>query len=476
MTEIFPQATSPEKSAYLIGIGGVGMSALAGLLYQNGYSVSGSDQEIYPPASDTLKRLNIPVFTPYSANNVPEKVNLVVVGNACSRGHPEVEVVLERGLRYRSLPEVLKEEFLWNRYSIVVAGTHGKTTTSSMLAWLLSTANRHPSFFIGGIPGNFPEPFQLDQGTEFVVEGDEYDSAFFDKRPKFLHYCARGVILGKVEFDHSDIYQNIEEIELAFTRLIQLIPKNGMLIAFGDQERVRRLSSKALCPVSFFGFEENNDWRAVEVVSSASGMEFRLLVKGDDRENSDMCACLSQWGKHNVMNALGAMAMAHHRGISFEELRNALKEFHGVNRRMQELGTVNGITFIDDFAHHPTAIHESIAAVRCKYPQRRVVAVFEPRSNTTVRNFFQKEIAEALGEADMVFIGPVHRIDRIPPTERLDINRIIEHLENKGIPAFHHHQFDKVVSAVQSRIQPGDVVLIMSNGSFGGIAHQLMMT
>jgi UDP-N-acetylmuramate: L-alanyl-gamma-D-glutamyl-meso-diaminopimelate ligase len=470
MIEFSPQTTSPQKSVYLIGIGGVGMSALAGLLYQKGYSVSGSDQEIYPPASDTLKLLNISVFTPYDANNLPDKVDLVVIGNACSRGHPEVEAVLERGLRYCSLPEVLKSEFLWNRYSIVVAGTHGKTTTSSMLAWLLSAANHHPSFFIGGIPGNFPEPFQLDQGNDFVVEGDEYDSAFFDKRPKFLHYCPRSVILGKVEFDHSDIYKNIEEIELAFARLIQLIPKNGALIAFGDQERVRKLSEKAFCTVSFFGFDKDNDWRAVDVIPTASGMEFHLLFHGKDQGKF----LLSRWGKHNVMNALGAMAIAHYRGVSFEELREALVQFRGVKRRMQELGTINDITFIDDFAHHPTAIQESIAAVRSKYNNRRIIAVFEPRSNTTVRNYFQKEIAEALGKADMVFIGPVHRSDRIPASERLDINWIIKKLEDTGIPAFYSNQFDEVVSELQSRIQPGDVVLFMSNGSFGGITHRLM--
>jgi UDP-N-acetylmuramate: L-alanyl-gamma-D-glutamyl-meso-diaminopimelate ligase len=475
MKEISPPASSRNNSAYLIGIGGIGMSALAGLLFQKGYSVSGSDQEIYPPASETLKRLNIPVFTPYRATNVPEKVDLVVVGNSCSRGHPEIELVLERGLRYRSLPEVLKEEFLWERDPLVVAGTHGKTTTSSILAWLLSASQHHPSFFIGGIPGNFPEPFCLDRGTEFVIEGDEYDSAFFDKRPKFLHYCPRGVILGTVEFDHSDIYRNVEDIELAFARLIQLIPRNGILIAFGGndariQERVRRLASKAFCPVVTFGFEDGNHWRATKVFPTAQGMEFRLQILGKDQGKY----LLSQWGKHNVMNALAALAMAHHRGVSLDELVEALPQFRGVARRMQELGTVNDITFIDDFAHHPTAIQESIAAVRCKYPDRRIIAVFEPRSNTTVRNFFQKEIAEALSKADEVFIGPLHRIDRIPPEERLDIPWIIHTMESAGIRTFYQERFDDLVSLIQSRIHAGDVVLFMSNGVFGGIARRLM--
>lgn len=464
-----PATTSAAKTAYLIGIGGVGMSALAGLLCAKGYRVSGSDQAVYPPASTTLERLGVPVLTPFGARNVPEKVDLVVVGNACSRGHPEVEAVLTRGMRYRSLPEVLKEEFLWNRHSLVVAGTHGKTTTSAMLAWLLLEAGHRPSFFIGGRPKNFLEPYHLDDGDDFVVEGDEYDSAFFDKRAKFLHYCPRGVILGPVEFDHSDIYRDVSEVELAFSRLLLLLPANGILVASGDHPRVRNLASRAFCPVITFGAGVHNHWQAVGIESTSQGMAFRLIV--DHTDHGEFL--LGQWGKYNVMNALGAMAMAHHRGVSFDQLRASLPGFAGVARRMEELGTVGGITFVDDFAHHPSAIAETLAAVRDRYGNRRIMAVFEPRSNTTVRKVFQSEIAEAFRRADVVFIGPVHRIDRIPPEDRLDISWIINYLESSGLSATHRDKFDDLMSAIQSRMRDGDVVVFMSNGSLGGIPSRL---
>lgn len=462
--------STTKKSAYLIGIGGVGMSALAGLLCDKGYSVSGSDQAVYPPTSDTLARLEIPVLTPYSADNVPIDADLLVIGNAVSRGHPEVEAVLEACVRYRSLPEVLREEFLWDRTSLVVAGTHGKTTTSSMLAWILHHAGRDPSFFIGGVTRNFDVSYRLGRGAEFVVEGDEYDSAFFDKRAKFLHYCPNGVILGNVEFDHSDIYRDIHDVELAFRRLLLLIPKNGILVAYGDSNRVQELAASALCPVITFGCDESNNWQAVDIVPSGQGMCYRVLVNGVNHGEF----VLGQWGKYNVINALGAMVLSHHVGVSFEAMRGALSEFKGVARRLEELGTVGEVTIVDDFAHHPTAIKESIVAVRGKYPGRRVIAVFEPRSNTTVRKFFQTEIADAFGEADGVFVGPIHRRDRIPSRERLDITWILDTLENSGITAKHHNQFSDLLSDIRAEIHAGDVVLFMSNGSFGGIAHRLL--
>ncbi len=446
------------------------MSALAGLLCDKGYSVSGSDQAVYPPTSDTLTQLGISVMTPYSAENVPSDADLVVIGNAMSRGHPEVEAVLEMGIRYRSLPEVLREEFLWDRKSLVVAGTHGKTTTSSMLAWVLHHAGRDPSFFIGGVTRNFETPYRWGKGSEFVVEGDEYDSAFFDKRSKFLHYCPRGVILGTVEFDHSDIYRDIQDVELAFRRLLLLIPNNGVLVANGDCERVRELADGAFCPVVTFGCGDGNDWQAVDIVPSDQGMRYRVVFEGVDQGEFS----LGQWGKYNVVNALGAMALSHHLGVSFKTLREALAEFKGVSRRFEELGTVGEVTIVDDFAHHPTAIKESIIAVRGKYPGRRVVAVFEPRSNTTVRNIFQAEMANALGEAEVVFIGPIHRGDRIPFEDRLDITWILDTLESFGITANHHKQFSDLLTDIRSEIHAGDVVLFMSNGSFGGIARRLL--
>jgi UDP-N-acetylmuramate: L-alanyl-gamma-D-glutamyl-meso-diaminopimelate ligase len=310
----------------------------------------------------------------------------------------------------------------------------------------------------------------LGKGLEFVVEGDEYDSAFFDKRAKFLNYCPNGVILGNVEFDHSDIYRDIQDVELAFRRLLSLIPKNGILVAYGDCERVRELANSASCPVVTFGCSDSNDWRAVDIGPSTRGMCFRVVVEGVNRGEFT----LSQWGKYNVVNALGAMALSHYFGVSFETLGDALTEFKGVARRLEELGTVGEVTVVDDFAHHPTAIKESIVAVRGKYAERRVVAVFEPRSNTTVRNIFQVEIANALGEADKVFIGPIHRGDSIPPKDRLDISWILDILESSGIKAKHHNQFSDLLSDIRANIHAGDVVLFMSNGSFGGIARRLL--
>lgn len=469
MTESSDLSTK-KNSAYLIGIGGVGMSALAGLLCEKGYSVSGSDQAVYPPTSDTLAHLNIPVLTPYGPENVPIDADLLVIGNAVSRRHPEVEAILDSGVRYRSLPEVLREEFLWDRTSLVVAGTHGKTTTSSMLAWILHYSGYDPSFFIGGVTRNFEVPYRLGKGAEFVVEGDEYDSAFFDKRAKFLHYCPNGVILGNVEFDHSDIYRDIQDVELAFQRLLLLIPNNGILVAYGDSDRVRELVASAFCPVVTFGCGKGNNWQAVDVVPSDRGMCFRVVVDGVSQGEF----VLGQWGKYNVINALGAMALSHHLGVSFEAMRDALLDFKGVARRLEELGTVGEVTIVDDFAHHPTAIKESIIAVRGKYPGCRVLAVFEPRSNTTVRKFLQTEITDALVEADGVFIGPIHRADRIPSEERLDITWILDKLENSGITAKHHNQFSDLLSDIRAEIHAGDVVLFMSNGSFGGIARRLL--
>jgi UDP-N-acetylmuramate: L-alanyl-gamma-D-glutamyl-meso-diaminopimelate ligase len=464
------QGSPPVRSAYLIGIGGVGMSALAGLLREKGYKVSGSDQAVYPPASTTLHQLAISVYTPFDAGNVPDHVDVVVVGNACSRGHPEIEVMLNRGMRYRSLPEILKEEFLWDRKSLVVAGTHGKTTTSAMLSWLLQEGGRRPSFFVGGAPKNFPQPFRLDEGEDFVIEGDEYDSAFFDKRAKFLHYRPWGAILGPIEFDHCDIYGDIQDIELAFSRLLLLLPNNGILVASGDHERVRSLAEKANCQVILFGCEAGNDWRAVDIAATECGMAFQLIIDGVDKGEFR----IGQWGRYNVINMLGAMAMAYQRGVSIGRLRRAAPGFLGVARRMEELGTVGGITFIDDFAHHPTAITETLIGVRAKYPNRRIVAIFEPRSNTSVRKVFQSEIAHALQNADEIFIGPIYRSNRIPKEDILDVKWIKDYLESRGKSASYWSRFNNLLTGIQSRIRAGDVIVFMSNGSLGGIVPRLL--
>jgi UDP-N-acetylmuramate: L-alanyl-gamma-D-glutamyl-meso-diaminopimelate ligase len=455
---------------HLLGVSGTAMASLAGLLEEKGFRVTGSDNDCYPPMSTLLAELGIEVRTPYSPSNLPETVDLVVVGNALSRGNPELEAVLERRLAYASMPEVLKDLFLRDRTPVVVAGTHGKTTTSALTAWLLDSAGREPGFLIGGLPTNFGRSFRSGRGEAFVVEGDEYDTAFFDKGPKFLHYLPQVAILGNVEFDHADIYRDADDVERAFRLFANLVPRNGLLIAGIESERARRVAAGAISPVETFAVETEADWTAEVLESGAEGTRFRVRLKGVGLAE----ASARLWGPASLRNALAAAAAARFLGCSGEEIARGLSTFEGVKRRLEVRGVERGVTVVDDFAHHPTAIRETLLAARSRFPGARILSVFEPRSFTSRSRVFQKELGEALALSDEVVLGQVFSSSRLPPAEELSEEQLAEDLGASGVEAAFVPRVEEIVARLEERAGPGDVVLVMSNGSFGGLHQKLL--
>ncbi len=455
------------QSVYLIGIGGTGMASLAGMLQQSGYRVSGSDAGVYPPMSTVLEQMGITVHNGYDAAHLDPAPNLVVVGNALSRGNPEVEAVLDRGLRYESMARVVKDLFLRGREVLVVAGTHGKTTTSSMLAWILETAGLCPGFLIGGVPGNFSAGFRLPagEGGLFVIEGDEYDTAFFDKGPKFLHYLPRSIILTSVEYDHADIYPDLEAVKLAFRRLVNLAPGKGAIVAYGEGPAVRECVSKALCPVENYGLGEGLPWRIARIEQAGEQMHFEIHCRGELFLRAEMNLA----GEHNALNALAAVALASRYGVTANQAGEALRTFRTVKRRLEIIGEAAGVIVVDDFAHHPTAIRETIRAARSRFPGRRLWAVLEPRSNTLRRRIFEKELGEVLSLADHAAIAGVFKSSNIPEQERLDPERLAQR-----IGARYFATAGEIVAGIAPELTRGDVVLIMSNGGFDGIHGQLL--
>ncbi len=469
------------KHIHLIGICGTAMASLAGMLKQRGFHVTGSDAAAYPPMSDFLASLGIHVAQPYAELNLEPRPDMVVIGNAISRGNPELELVLDQRIPFQSLPQLLYDEFLRGREPIVVAGTHGKTTTTSMLSWIFHAADRQPSFLIGGIAENFGASFALGQGAHFVLEGDEYDTAFFDKGPKFLHYFPDAVILTSVEFDHGDIYRDLEAVKTAFKRLVNLVPRRGRLVAWDGAENVTECVARAFCPVERYGFGEQSHWRIVDVRYEPERTSWTVLRKPTSAKGGQMWGTVSPWaqfsfplaGEYNVLNATAAAAIAADYGIAPQVIAEALRSFRSVKRRLEIKAEVNGITIIDDFAHHPTAIAETLKALRTRYSGRRLWAVLEPRSNTLARNFFQKELGESLSIADQVVIASVYRADRIAAPERLDVDALVATLSVNGRRARHLPDADAIAAAIAPELRPGDVVAILSNGGFGGIYEKL---
>jgi UDP-N-acetylmuramate: L-alanyl-gamma-D-glutamyl-meso-diaminopimelate ligase len=440
----------------------------ARLAIEAGWEVRGSDNVLYPPASHMVEALGVPVTTGYAAANLDWDPDIVLVGNALSRGNPEVEAVLERKLHYMSLPEWLKDVVLRPRRPIVISGTHGKTTTTALAAFCLDRAGMTPGFLIGGEPLDFKHSSRLGpEGAPFVIEGDEYDTAFFDKRAKFLHYIPECAVVTSVEFDHGDIYNDIDEIALAFQRMLRQIPKTGSLILCADDTGAMALKPHAFCPVETYGFNDNADWRGVVAGMGGSDGLATLDVRYRGTRWARLRVPLA--GRHNLLNALATVAVAARYGASADALAAALPEFKGVRRRMEIFHEAKGITFIDDFAHHPTAIRETIAAVRMRWPGRRVWALFEPRSNTTATNRFQQEMAEAFASAAVVWLGPVHRAENIPIETRLDRDAIVDALSRRGVRAAWADSVGVIVGALVEEARNGDVVLILSNGAFGGI-------
>lgn len=452
-----------SQRIHLIAICGTGMAALAGMLKERGYHVTGSDENVYPPMSTFLEDRGIPVASTFDAKNLQPAPDLVVVGNAMSRGNPEVEYVLNEQIRYTSLSETLREYFIRGKYSCVVAGTHGKTTTSSLLAWTLHHAGLQPSFFIGGLPENFGQGYQLGSGRHFVLEGDEYDTAFFDKRAKFLHYLPNLVILNNIEFDHADIYNNIDEIKLAFQRLINIIPANGHLIACTDDPIVRALIPRAFCKVVTFGTREPAEWSAADIRPVENGVEF--CVSHNGKRSSPVALALA--GEHNVKNALAVLAAGEILGVPLKQTLEAFQLFRGVRRRLQ-LKFDGEVAVFDDFAHHPTEVKATLSGLRQRFPQRRLWAVFEPRTATAKRKVLEQEFLNAFQPADRVVFAPMHRIDKVPEAERMSLAAVVEGVRALGKPVDIVPAGNEMANFIASQLAPGDVVLFMSNGDFGG--------
>ena len=473
----------PEPGAriHLIGVAGTAMGALAGLLQESGYRVTGSDAAIYPPVSTLLEQLRVPVAAGFRASNLEPAPDLVVIGNALSRGNEEVEAVLDSKLPYASLPEVLRELFLRGRESIVVAGTHGKTTVTSILAWIFHAAGLEPGFLVGGLPLNFPQSFCRGSGRCFILEGDEYDTAFFDKGPKFLHYRPDAAVITSVEFDHADIYRDLDAVETAFRRLVNLVPRRGFIAAYAESATVCRCIERAFCRVETFGLNQG-DWQACDIRTVGPS---RAQRQADSREPStEFTVSLrgrslgvlraSLFGRHNVLNLLAAVAMASRYGIPWDGIAEAVENFRGVRRRMEVVGESAGVTVVDDFAHHPTAIRETLHAARARFPGRRTWAVLEPRSNTLVRKVFENELAEVLSLADQVILADIHRKGRLAAAERLDPETVAATLRSQGIPARFRADADAIVEVLALELHAGDVVVVMSNGGFGGIHGKLL--
>jgi UDP-N-acetylmuramate: L-alanyl-gamma-D-glutamyl-meso-diaminopimelate ligase len=456
---------------HFIGICGTAMATLAAMLKKRGHDVQGSDHGVYPPMSDFLAAEGIPVFDGYDAAHISLDLDRVVVGNAISRGNPELEDVLDRKIRYVSLPEAIREEFLWQSRSIVIAGTHGKTTTTALTGWVLTACGQEPSVLVGGIALNFDGSYRIGSGRDFVIEGDEYDSAFFDKTAKFLKYLPDIAVVGNLEYDHADIYADLEALRVAFRRFVNLIPRNGRLILGAESEEAARLATSARCPVETFGVDVEADWRASAVRPDDGRITFDLTVKGEPRGP----VTVPLRGAHNVRNTLAAMAVGAATGLDVDDMARALAGFTGVRRRLDLRGIARDVSVFDDFAHHPTAILETLRAVRWSYPDRRIWAIFEPRSATSCRRIFQDDFARAFEEsgADEVILASVFRTS-LPENERLSVDEIIERLRASGHRARHIATVPDIVRTVASEARAGDVVVIMSNGGFDGIHDKLL--
>lgn len=450
------------------------MASLAGLLQLEGHRITGSDKAAYPPMSDLLRELGIPIMEPYDETNLTPTPDLVVIGNALSRGNPEVERVLDERIPFTSMAALLHDEFLKGRESLVVAGTHGKTTTTSMLAWVYQTASRskpelEPSFLIGGVAENFATSFQLKPARTFIVEGDEYDTAFFDKGPKFLHYFPDALILTHVEFDHADIYADLDAVKTAFKRLVNLVPRRGLIVAYDANANVTECVEHALCRVERYGFSDSADWQIRNMRYANGVSRWEVWHVGALWAELEMQLA----GEHNALNATAAAALAFGCGITKDEIAEALKTFKSVKRRLEVRAEVGGVTVIEDFAHHPTAIRETLRALRAVYPGARLWAVLEPRSNTLRRKVLEADLVASLALADHVVLAGVYQQQRIPDAERLHPEEVVDALNNAGTPAELLENADAIVEGIAPRLAAGDVVAILSNGGFDGIYEKL---
>src|SRR5213594_1297440 len=453
------------QSFHFLGICGTAMGSVAAALQERGFKVTGSDENVYPPMSIFLEEKGIALKEGYRAENIPSDADVVVIGNAMKRGNPEVEAVLNRKLFYLSLPEVLKNYFLRGRHNLVVTGTHGKTTTTALLAWIMEKAGHNPGYLIAGLPKNFGQGARLNDSKYFVIEGDEYDTAFFDKRSKFIHYLPELVIVNNIEFDHADIFRNLDEIKLSFRRLLNIVPQNGMVLVNGDDHNCVEVAKDCLAQLVEVGFSKNCAQRIRDVTYSPKGSQFKL---GDDVYEIPLI------GEFNVRNAAMAASAARFYDVPKSKIENALKSFTGIARRQEVRGEARGVKVIDDFGHHPTAIGQTLHALRYRYPRHRIWAIFEPRSNTTRRAVFQQQLPDALRVADGVFIAQVAKLEQIPQEERLNAEKVVAAIAKAGRPAFYERNADAIVDRIVPMLRPKDVVVVFSNGGFDNIHEKLL--
>ena len=460
------------RRIYLIGICGTAMATLAAMLKRRGFDVRGSDQDVYPPMSDFLASEGIPALSGYLAEHITSDIDFVIVGNAISRGNVELEEVLDRKIRYGSLPEAVRDHFLWGARSIVIAGTHGKTTTTSLTGWVLTHGGVDPSMLVGGVALNFGDggsSYRIGQGRDFVIEGDEYDSAFFDKTAKFLKYLPDIAVINNVEFDHADIYADFDAVALAFRRLVNLVPRKGLLLVGADSPGARAVAEKVHSRVETFGMGDDMDWQAYDVVAGAASTRFKVRHAQVFFAEFEVALV----GLHNVRNALAAIGVGTDVGISPERIGEGLRSFAGIKRRLEVVGKARGVTVYDDFAHHPTAVAETLAGLRASFPSARIWAVFEPRSASSCRRIFQDDFAKAFGAADEVVLAPVFR-STLPEAQRLSIPDLIRDLNGQGTSARAAQSIDEIVSTIVQEQRDGDLVVMMSNGGFGGIHKKLL--
>jgi len=453
------------RNFHFLGICGTAMASVAAALQERGFKVTGSDENVYPPMSSFLEGKGIALKRGYRAENIPSDADIVVIGNVMKRGNAEVEAVLNRKLFYLSLPEVLKNYFLRGRHNLVVTGTHGKTTTTALLAWIMEKAGRKPGYLIGGLPKNFGQGARLNDSKYFVIEGDEYDTAFFDKRSKFIHYLPELLIVNNIEFDHADIFKNLDEIKLSFRRLLNIVPQNGMVLLNGDDPNCVEVAKDCLAQMIEIGFSKNCAQRIRDVAYSSEGSRFKLGEQSFE---------IPLVGEFNVRNAAMAAMAARFYDVPEKKIDSAFKSFAGIARRQELRGEARGVTVIDDFGHHPTAVAHTLQALRHRYRAHRLWAVFEPRSNTTRRAVFQEQLPEAFKFADGVFISQVARLEQIPEEERLNPERVVAAIAKSGRPAFYERNADAIADRIVPMLRPKDVVIVFSNGGFDNIHEKLL--
>lgn len=457
--------SSAIKSIHFTGIGGTAMASAAAAMQDKGFQVTGSDQNVYEPMASFLASKKIAVMNGYDERNLSHKPDLVVIGNAISRGNSEAEYVLDHKLRYVSLAALLAEFFIRGKRSLVVSGTHGKTTTTSLLTWVFEHNGLNPSYLIGGIPNNFSQGARFTDSDWFIIEGDEYDTAFFDKRSKFIHYQPEVAIINNLEFDHADIFENLAAIKKTFIHFIRLVPRNGLLLGNGDDPNLAPLLNVTHCPVKRFGLGEAN---------AVQGFNLRFGPTATEFEIPSFKFHLNLVGELNVRNALAVIGAAKHCGLSNKQIQSAFDTFKGIKRRMEIKGISGGVTVIDDFGHHPTAIRETMRALRIKYAKEKIWAIFEPRTNTTRRNVFQNELADSFADADAVVVSQVARLEMLAPEERLDPAKLLQQISASGKPASYLPDADAIVDHIGQHAKGGDVVVVFSNGGFGGIHGKLL--